>query len=114
MSFFISDAIAAPAASEPSMLVTFGPLLLLFVVFYFLLIRPQNKRQKEHKNMLEALGKGDEVVTSGGLLGKVTAVGESFLTVDLGQNQIVKVQKGSVSNVMPKGTIKTATKENQS
>lgn len=111
MSFFISEAVAAPAAQEPSMLVTFGPLLLLFVVFYFLLIRPQNKRQKEHKNMLAALAKGDEVVTSGGLLGKVTAVGESFLTVDLGQNQFVKLQKGSVSNVMPKGTIKTATKE---
>ena len=74
MSFFISDAVAAPAASEPSMLVTFGPLLVLFLVFYFLLIRPQNKRQKEHRNMLEALGKGDEVVTSGGLLGKITAV----------------------------------------
>lgn len=111
MSFFISDAVAAPAASEPSMLVTFGPLLVLFLVFYFLLIRPQNKRQKEHRNMLEALGKGDEVVTSGGLLGKITAVGESFLTVDLGQNQLVKVQKGSVSNVMPKGTIKTASKD---
>ena len=78
-----------------------------FAVFYFLLIRPQQKRAKEHRQMVEALSKGDEVVTNGGLLGKVTELGESFVTVEIAQGTSVHVQRMSVAAVMPKGTMKS-------
>jgi preprotein translocase subunit YajC len=105
MSFFISDALAAaPAEADP--LMSFLPLILIFVVFYFLLIRPQTKRAKEHKKMVEELAKGDEVVTNGGLLGRITDVGENFVQVKVAENVEVKVQKQSVANLMPKGTSK--------
>ena len=83
------------------------PLILIFVVFYFFLIRPQMKQAREHKQMVEALAKGDEVVTSGGMLGKITKLGDTFINVEIAPNVEVKVQKHSVSAVMPKGTIKT-------
>jgi preprotein translocase subunit YajC len=83
------------------------PLLLIFVLFYFMLIRPQTKRAKEHKNMVAALAKGDEVVTNGGLLGRITDVGESFLTVSIADGVEVRVQKQSVSALVPKGTMKS-------
>ena len=107
MSFFISDAWAeaAPAAAQQDPLMGFLPLILIFVVFYFMLIRPQSKRAKEHKKMLEALAKGDEVLTSGGLLGKVTELGENFVEVELADNIKVKVQRQAISSVMPKGTL---------
>ena len=108
MSFFISDAMAAAPQAEPDPLMGFLPLILIFVVFYFLLIRPQQKRAKEHKSMVEALGKGDEVVTNGGLLGKITNVGENFVTMEVANGTEVKVQKQSVATLMPKGTIKEA------
>ncbi|MDG2537231.1 preprotein translocase subunit YajC [Dyella jiangningensis] len=87
---------------------TFLPLILLFVVFYFLMIRPQMKRQKEHRNMVAALSKGDEVVTNGGIAGKVDEVGESFITVEIAPNVKIKLQKGAVQQVLPKGTLKSS------
>lgn len=109
MSFFISDAFAEGAAAAPpeSGLLGMLPLLLIFVLFYFMLIRPQSKRAKEQKNMIAALSKGDEVVTNGGLLGKITDVNESFLTVKIADDVEVKIQKQSVSALVPKGTIKS-------
>jgi preprotein translocase subunit YajC len=108
MSFFISDALAAAPAAEaqPDPLMQFLPLILIFVVFYFLLIRPQTKRAKEHKKMVEGLSKGDEVVTNGGLLGRITEVGENFVQVKIAENVEVKIQRQAVANLMPKGTSK--------
>ena len=107
MSFFITDALAqGEAAAKGDQLIGFLPLILIFVVFYFLLIRPQSKRAKEHKKMVETLGKGDEVVTSGGILGKITEVGDNFATVMIADNVEIKVQKHAIANVMPKGTTK--------
>lgn len=83
-----------------------GLLILIFVAFYFFLLRPQQKRQKEHRKMVEALAKGDELVTNGGLLGRVTEVGEQFLKVEVTDGVELKLQRSSVSAVMPKGTIK--------
>lgn len=109
MSFPISDAWAAAAPQgQADALMSFLPLILIFVVFYFLLIRPQAKRAKEHKQMVQALSKGDEVVTNGGLLGRVTAVGENFVEVQVAEGVQVKVQRQSIASLMPKGTIKGA------
>lgn len=107
MSFFIADAHAQAAggAAPPGMDLIF--LVLLFVVFYFLLIRPQMKRAKEHKNMVASLAKGDEVVTGGGLLGRVTKVGDHFVTLEVADGLEVKVQKQALGSVMPKGTMKS-------
>jgi preprotein translocase subunit YajC len=96
---------AAPAAPG-NPFVTFLPLLVLFGVFYFLMIRPQMKRQKETRNMIAALAKGDEVVTTGGIAGRVEEMGESYLTVEIAPNVLVKVQKGAISQVLPKGSLK--------
>lgn len=109
MSFFISDAMAEGAAAAgqgDGGLLGMLPLLLIMVLFYFMLIRPQTKRAKEHKNMVEALSKGDEVVTNGGLLGRVNEVGESFINVEIANGVEVKVQKQSVATLVPKGTFK--------
>ena len=108
LDFFIASAHAQAAGGEPNTLMSFLPLIIIFVIFYFLLIRPQMKRAKEHKNLVAALGVGDEVVTNGGLLGKITKVGESFVTVELGENVTIKIQKHAIASVMPKGTIKSA------
>ena len=110
MSFFIADAWAengAPAAGpggDPlaSMILPIG----LIVLFYFFLIRPQSKRHKQHKEMVSALQKGEEIVTTGGLLGKITSVGENFITLEISKDVSIHVQKNSVQAVMPKGTIK--------
>ncbi|RRQ23517.1 preprotein translocase subunit YajC [Guyparkeria sp. SCN-R1] len=107
--FFISDAMAqAEGAGEPSLLATFLPLLLIFAVMYFLLIRPQIKRQKEHKKLVEAIEKGDEVATSGGLLGRVVNLGDTLLVLEIADGTNVVVQRFAVTTVMPKGTIKDA------
>jgi preprotein translocase subunit YajC len=82
------------------------PFILMFVVLYFIMIRPQMKRQKEQKAMIEAIAKGDEVVTTGGLLGKVTKLGETFLHVEVANGVEIQVQRNAVVQVMPKGTIK--------
>jgi preprotein translocase subunit YajC len=109
MSFLISDAWAeaAPAASQQSGLMGFVPLAVIFVLFYFLLIRPQMKRAKDHRKMVETLAKNDEVVTSGGLLGKIINVEESFITMEIADGVRVKVQKNAVTSLMPKGTAKS-------
>jgi len=107
LDFFITSA-HAQDATTPGGLMSFLPLIIIFVIFYFLLIRPQMKRAKEHKKLVAELGNGDEVVTNGGLLGRITNVGESFITIELADNVQVKVQRHAISNVMPKGTIKSA------
>ena len=82
------------------------PLVLMFVVLYFVMIRPQMKRQKEHRAMVEALAKGDEVATAGGLLGKVSALGDQYLSLEIANGVEIKVQRTAVVQVLPKGTIK--------
>jgi preprotein translocase subunit YajC len=108
MSFFISDALAeaAPAAGQADPLVSLILPIGLVVLFYFFLIRPQSKRHKEHKTMISGLQKGEEVVTTGGLLGKVTAIGENFITLEISKDASIYVQKNAVQSVMPKGTLK--------
>lgn len=109
MSFFISDALAEGAATaqqQPGMLEALFPFIILFVVFYFLLIRPQQKRAKEHKAMAEGLQKGEEIVTNGGLLGKVTSVDEEYVKVELSEGVEITMQRQAVASVLPKGTIK--------
>jgi preprotein translocase subunit YajC len=98
----------AAGGAQPNAIMQLLPLVLIFVVFYFLLIRPQAKRAKEHKTMVSSLAVGDEVVTSGGILGKVTEAGEQFLTVEVAEGVRVKVQRHTVSSVLPKGTLKSA------
>ena len=107
MDFLIQNAWAqgAGAGQQPG-LASFLPLIILFAVVYLFLIRPQMKRQKEHSRMIEALAKGDEAVTNGGLLGRVTEVGDNFIRMDIAKGVEVKVQKHAVAQVMPKGTIK--------
>ena len=78
----------------------------LFGIFYFMMIRPQMKRQKEHRNLLSALAKGDEVVMGGGLAGRIEEVGESFVRVEIAPGTVVQVQKGSITQVLPKGSLK--------
>ncbi len=99
---------AAGGAQGGMDLVGLMPLILLFVLLYFLMIRPQAKRAKEHRTMLQALQKGDEVVTGGGTLGKISHVGEQFVTVEVAPNVEIKVQKTSVQTLLPKGTLKSA------
>lgn len=108
MSFFISDAYAQAEGAASAGLGSLLPLIIMVVLFYLLLIRPQMKRQKEHKQMVEALGKGDEVVTNGGVLGKITEVGDNFVVVEIADKVEVKIQKQAIAQVMPKGTIKAS------
>ncbi len=106
MSFFISDAMAqgAAPAGDGTMSIIF--LIGMFAIMYFFLIRPQVKRQKEHKAMVEALSKGDEIQTMGGLMGKVTELGDNFMKVEVADNVIVTVRRTAVEAVMPKGSLK--------
>ena len=109
MDWLISSASAqAAGGAQPNAFMQLLPLVLIFVVFYFLLIRPQAKRAKEHKAMVAALAVGDEVVTSGGMLGKITETGDQFLTVEIADGVRVKVQRHTVGTVLPKGTLKNA------
>ena len=107
---FISNAYAqaapAAAAGTESTLFSMLPLLLMFVVLYFIMIRPQMKRQKEHKAMIDALAKGDEVVVAGGVIGKVAKLGESMLHVEVAAGVELQVQRSAVVQVLPKGTYK--------
>lgn len=114
MSFFISDAAAqaAPAAAQPGIEGLIFPLAIL-VFFYFLFIRPQSKRTKEQKQMLAALSKGAEVVTSGGILGKVVDVDDNFVKIEVADNSFLQVQRHAVANMMPKGTYKTVNKKSK-
>ena len=108
MSFFISNAWAEGAAGAGAApeggLMGFIPLVLIFVLFYFLLIRPQAKRAKEHKQMVGALAKGDEVVTNGGVLARISDISESFITVEIADGVEVKVQRNAIASLVPKGT----------
>jgi preprotein translocase subunit YajC len=109
MDWLISSAQAQAAGGAPqNPLLSMLPLVLIFVVFYFLLIRPQAKRAKEHKAMVAAMGVGDEVVTNGGILGRITEAGDQFLTVEIASGVQVKVQRHTISSVLPKGTLKSA------
>ena len=107
---FISSAYAqaapAAAASGTDTLMSLLPLVLMFVVLYFIMIRPQMKKQKEHKAMIEAIAKGDEVVIAGGLLGKVAKLGDNYLHVEVASGVELQVQRGAVVQVLPKGTFK--------
>lgn len=110
MDFFISNAVAGgTTAAGPASagLAEFLPLILLFVIFYFMLIRPQMKRAKEHKLLVESLAKGDEIVTNGGLLGTITDLGENFIALEIASGTEVKIQRGAIANVLPKGSLKT-------
>jgi preprotein translocase subunit YajC len=98
---------AAPAA-QPSVIPSFVMMAGLVVVFWFLMIRPQMKRQKEHRELLGKLAKGDEVLTSGGVAGRVAEIGDNFIGVEIADGVVVKMQKGAVSAVLPKGTLKSA------
>lgn len=112
MSFFISDAVAAaaPAAQQPGIEGMLFPLGIL-VFFYFLFLRPQSKRAKEKKEMIAALAKGVEVVTSGGILGKVADMDDNFVKLEVSDNTYIQVQRQSIESMMPKGTFKAITKK---
>lgn len=104
---FISNAYAEAAAAAPDNgIMSFLPLIALIAVFYFLVLRPQSKRAKEQKIMIEALQRGDEVVTVGGEVGSISKVFDQYVAVELAENLEVKVQKSAIQSVLPKGTIK--------
>ncbi len=108
---FISSAFAqtAPAAAggdTQSSLMSMLPLVLMFVVLYFVMIRPQMKKTKEHRAMIDALAKGDEVVTGGGVLGKVTKLGDSYISLEIANGVEIQIQRSAVVQVLPKGSIK--------
>ena len=107
LDFFIASAYSQDATPQGG-LMSFLLLIIIFIIFYFLLIRPQMKRAKEHRKLVAELAVGDEVVTTGGLLGRITKVGESFLTVEVADNLQIKLQRHAVASVVPKGTIKSA------
>jgi len=111
LTVFISNAFAqaAPAASgggAESTMLSLLPLVLMFVVLYFIMIRPQMKRQKEHKSMIDALAKGDEIVTSGGLLGRISKLGETYVYIEAASGVELQVQRTAIVQVLPKGTLK--------
>jgi preprotein translocase subunit YajC len=103
---FISNAYAAGATSSND-LMSFLPLIVIFVLFFFMIIRPQMKAAKAQREMIAALQKGDEVITSGGIVGKVTKVAESFVSIEIAANTEITVQKQAVQSALPKGTIKS-------
>ncbi|MDR0246774.1 MAG: preprotein translocase subunit YajC [Burkholderiales bacterium] len=106
---FISSAFAQAAdgaQQESSLLVSLAPMILIFVVFWFLLIRPQQKKVKEHRSMILALQKGEEVATAGGVIGRIVKLDESTLTLEIASNTEILVQRTAVTQLLPKGTIK--------
>ena len=103
----INEAWAQAAAPAGGDLMSMLPILLMFIVLYFVMIRPQMKRAKEHKAMIDALQKGDEVITAGGVLGKVTEVSEAYVKVEIASGVEVSVQKAAVQTLLPKGTLKS-------
>ena len=107
MNFFIADAWAADPGPQGSFLQPLIMLVIFIGIMYFMLIRPQQKRAKEHRELLDSLSKGDEVVTGGGLLGKVTNLGENYVEISVADNTTVKIQRQSVGAVVPKGTMKS-------
>lgn len=109
MSLFIQPAFAEAAAQAPAAPPAFDWVLIIgmVVLFYFFLIRPQNKRAKEHRELISSLDKGDEVVTAGGILGKVTKVTDDYVVIEIGNGLEIKLQKSSVQATLPRGTIKS-------
>ncbi len=107
LDFLISPAYAAAAPAAQNQLMQLAPLFILLILFYFMLIRPQMKRAKDHRNLLAALSKGDEVMTTGGVAGKVRDVGETFVLLEIAKDVQVRMQKSAVSSVLPKGTLDT-------
>lgn len=107
---FITPAYAQATGAAPTSLLTSGliPMVLIFAIMYFLMIRPQMKRQKEHRAMLDKIAIGDEVITNGGIAGVVREMGEHFIGVEVADNVRLRVQKGAIANVLPKGTLKSA------
>jgi preprotein translocase subunit YajC len=105
----ISNAYAQTAAAAGPLgdVMQFMPIILMFVVLYFLMIKPQQKKAKEHKALLEALSKGDEVITNSGMAGRITKVGDEFVTVEVAENVQIQMQKGAVVVVLPKGSLKS-------
>jgi preprotein translocase subunit YajC len=103
----ISPAYAQGAGGADAGLMSFLPIILLFVILYFLMIRPQMKRAKEQKTMIEALQKGDEVITSGGMVGRITKLTDQYATIEIASNTEIVVQRGAIQQPLPKGTIKT-------
>jgi preprotein translocase subunit YajC len=109
LDFLVSPAAAqAGGTAQSNPLMSLLPLLILFVVFWFLLLRPQMKKAKEHRELIAKLQKGDEVLTSGGMAGRIEDLGESFVTVEVADKVSVKVQRGAITAVLPKGTLKSA------
>ncbi|HEY1069133.1 preprotein translocase subunit YajC [Thermomonas sp.] len=104
----VAHAQAAGAPAAPSMMSTLLFPVILIAIMYFLMIRPQMKRQKEHKAMLDKLAKGDEVITSGGIAGTVVGLSDAFITVEVASGVQLRVQKGAIASVLPKGTLKSA------
>ena len=104
----ISPAYAqAPAAGADAGLMSFLPIILMFVLLYFLMIRPQMKRAKESRAMVEALQKGDEVITAGGILGRISKMTDAYVTLEIAPNTEISIQKAAVQTLLPKGTLKT-------
>jgi len=103
----ISNAYAQAAICGDSGFIGFLPIILMFVLLYFLMIRPQMKRAKETKSMIEALQKGDEVITAGGIVGRISKMGEQYLTIEIAPNTEISVQKAAVQMLLPKGTLKS-------
>ena len=103
----ISSAFAQVPTGGDGGLIGFLPIILMFVLLYFLMIRPQMKRAKETKQMIEALQKGDEVITSGGVVGKISKLGEQYMTLEIAPNTEITVQRGAVQTLLPKGTLKS-------
>jgi len=97
---------ASGGASQTDTLLTFLPMIAIFVVFYFLLIRPQQKKAKETRSMLDALEKGNEIVTAGGIVGRITKLSDQYATVEVAPNVEMTIQRGAISQLLPKGTIK--------
>ena len=108
MSFFISTAHAAPAAAQgPSLMANLLMIAVFIAIFYFLIWRPQAKRAKEHRSLIESLGVGSEIVFAGGLMGKITKLDGDFAVVELSRGVEVKIQRASVISVLPEGTLNT-------
>lgn len=103
---FISTAYAATGLASGD-LMSFLPLVVIFVLFFFMIIRPQMKQAKEQRNMIAALQNGDEIVTSGGIVGKITKVTDAFVNLEIGANTIITVQKQAIQTALPKGTMKS-------
>ncbi len=102
----VAHAQAAAGGAQGNLLTSFLPLVAIFAIFYFLLIRPQQKKQKELNNLINSLQKGDEVLTAGGIIGRITALDEHYVEIEIANNVAIKMQRTSIVNVLPKGSVK--------